>query len=182
MLREARLPYIVVLTDPTFGGVSASYAMLGDVQIAEPGAQIGFTGARVIAQTIRAQLPEGFQRAEYLLEHGLLDMVVPRKELRETLSRIVHLLDEALAPEEEPSGARDRHGSGLARRQRPRSGGAGVSWRPPSNPPREGGSKMRSIFRERLIRGGRRLPKSASRLSCAADFDPPSRGGWDESP
>jgi len=92
MLREARLPYIVVLTDPTFGGVSASYAMLGDVQIAEPAAQIGFTGARVIAQTIRAQLPEGFQRAEYLLEHGLLDMVVPRKELRETLSRVVHLM------------------------------------------------------------------------------------------
>jgi acetyl-CoA carboxylase carboxyl transferase subunit beta len=92
MLREARLPYIVVLTDPTFGGVSASYAMLGDVQIAEPGAQIGFTGARVIAQTIRAQLPEGFQRAEYLLEHGLLDMVTPRHELRETLSRLVHLM------------------------------------------------------------------------------------------
>ncbi|HWA90615.1 MAG TPA: acetyl-CoA carboxylase, carboxyltransferase subunit beta [Rhizomicrobium sp.] len=92
MLREAGLPYIVVLTDPTFGGVSASYAMLGDVQIAEPGAQIGFTGARVIAQTIRAQLPEGFQRAEYLLEHGLLDMVVHRHEMRETLSRVVHLL------------------------------------------------------------------------------------------
>ena len=81
-----------MLTDPTFGGVSASYAMLGDVQIAEPGAQIGFTGARVIAQTIRAQLPEGFQRAEYLLEHGLLDMVVHRHELRETLSRLVHLM------------------------------------------------------------------------------------------
>jgi acetyl-CoA carboxylase carboxyl transferase subunit beta len=92
MLREAGLPYIVVLTDPTFGGVSASYAMLGDVQIAEPGAQIGFTGARVIAQTIRAQLPEGFQRAEYLLEHGMLDMVVHRHELRETLSRLVHLM------------------------------------------------------------------------------------------
>jgi acetyl-CoA carboxylase carboxyl transferase subunit beta len=92
MLREAGLPYIVVLTDPTFGGVSASYAMLGDVQIAEPGAQIGFTGARVIANTIRAQLPEGFQRAEYLLEHGLLDMVTHRRELRETLSRLVHLM------------------------------------------------------------------------------------------
>ena len=92
MLREAGLPYIVVLTDPTFGGVSASYAMLGDVQIAEPGAQIGFTGARVIAQTIRAQLPEGFQRAEYLLEHGMLDMVVKRHDMRETLSRIVHLM------------------------------------------------------------------------------------------
>jgi acetyl-CoA carboxylase carboxyl transferase subunit beta len=92
MLRESGLPYIVVLNDPTFGGVSASYAMLGDVQIAEPGAQIGFTGARVIAQTIRAQLPEGFQRAEYLLEHGMLDMVTHRHELRETVSRLVHLM------------------------------------------------------------------------------------------
>jgi acetyl-CoA carboxylase carboxyl transferase subunit beta len=92
MLNEAGLPYIVVLTDPTFGGVSASYAMLGDVQIAEPGAQIGFTGARVIANTIRAQLPEGFQRAEYLLAHGLLDMVTHRHEMRETLSRLVHLM------------------------------------------------------------------------------------------
>ena len=89
MLHEAGLPYIVVLTDPTFGGVSASYAMLGDVQIAEPGAQIGFTGARVIANTIRAQLPEGFQRAEYLLEHGLLDMVTHRKELKATLARLI---------------------------------------------------------------------------------------------
>jgi len=88
----------VVLTDPTFGGVSASYAMLGDVQIAEPGAQIGFTGARVIAQTIRAQLPEGFQRAEYLLEHGMLDMVVHRHEMRETLARIVFLLMKRARP------------------------------------------------------------------------------------
>jgi acetyl-CoA carboxylase carboxyl transferase subunit beta len=92
MLREAGLPYVVVLTDPTFGGVSASYAMLGDIQIAEPGAQIGFTGARVIAQTIREKLPEGFQRAEYLLAHGMLDMVVPRQELRATLSRLAHIL------------------------------------------------------------------------------------------
>ena len=102
MLREAGLPYIVVLTDPTFGGVSASYAMLGDVQIAEPGAQIGFTGARVIANTIRAQLPEGFQRAEYLLEHGMLDMVVHRHEMRETLSRIVHLLMKRSRPKKTP--------------------------------------------------------------------------------
>ncbi|MBV8978574.1 MAG: acetyl-CoA carboxylase carboxyltransferase subunit beta [Alphaproteobacteria bacterium] len=101
MLREAGLPYIVVLTDPTFGGVSASYAMLGDVQIAEPGAQIGFTGARVIAQTIRAQLPEGFQRAEYLLEHGMLDMVVHRHALRETLSRVVHLLMKRSRPKKQ---------------------------------------------------------------------------------
>jgi len=92
MLKEAGLPYLVVFTDPTFGGVSASYAMLGDIQIAEPGAQIGFAGARVIAQTIREKLPEGFQRAEYLLAHGMLDMVTPRPELRATLSRLLHLL------------------------------------------------------------------------------------------
>ena len=92
MLREAGLPYIVVLTDPTFGGVSASYAMLGDIQIAEPGARIGFTGARVIQDTIREKLPEGFQRSEYLLAHGMIDMVVHRHEMRETLSRLVHLL------------------------------------------------------------------------------------------
>ena len=92
MLKEAGLPYVAVFTDPTFGGVSASYAMLGDVQIAEPGAQIGFAGARVIAQTIREKLPEGFQRAEYLLAHGMLDMVTPRRKMRETLSRLLHLL------------------------------------------------------------------------------------------
>jgi acetyl-CoA carboxylase carboxyl transferase subunit beta len=91
-LREAGLPYIVVLTHPTTGGVTASYAMLGDVHIAEPGALIGFAGPRVIEQTIREKLPEGFQRSEYLLEHGMVDMVVPRGELRETLSRICHLL------------------------------------------------------------------------------------------
>ncbi|MBS0503434.1 MAG: acetyl-CoA carboxylase carboxyltransferase subunit beta [Proteobacteria bacterium] len=88
-LKEAGLPYIVVLTDPTTGGVTASYAMLGDVQIAEPGALIGFAGQRVIEQTIREKLPEGFQRAEYLLDHGMLDMVVPRRELRETLGRLL---------------------------------------------------------------------------------------------
>jgi acetyl-CoA carboxylase carboxyl transferase subunit beta len=92
MLREARLPYIVVLTDPTTGGVSASYAMLGDVHLAEPGARIGFTGKRVIEQTIRQQLPEGFQTAEYLRDHGLIDMVVHRHELRETISNLLHLL------------------------------------------------------------------------------------------
>ena len=83
-LKEAGLPYIVVLTDPTTGGVTASYAMLGDVQIAEPGALIGFAGQRVIEQTIREKLPEGFQRAEYLLEHGMIDMVVQRHELKAT--------------------------------------------------------------------------------------------------
>lgn len=92
MLREAGLPYIVVLTDPTTGGVSASYAMLGDVHIAEPGALIGFAGQRVIEQTIRERLPEGFQRAEYLVDHGMVDMVVHRHELRATLSRLLHML------------------------------------------------------------------------------------------
>ena len=91
-LKEAGLPYVVVLTDPTTGGVTASYAMLGDVQIAEPKALIGFAGQRVIEQTIREKLPEGFQRAEYLLEHGMLDMVVHRKELKATLARLLGLL------------------------------------------------------------------------------------------
>ena len=91
-LKEAGLPYIVVLTDPTTGGVTASYAMLGDIQIAEPGALIGFAGQRVIEQTIREKLPEGFQRAEYLLEHGMIDMVVSRGELKETLALLVSYL------------------------------------------------------------------------------------------
>lgn len=92
MLREAGLPYIVVLTNPTTGGVSASYAMLGDVHIAEPGAQIGFAGRRVIEQTIGEKLPEGFQSAEYLLDHGMVDMVVTRHELKDTILRICDIL------------------------------------------------------------------------------------------
>jgi acetyl-CoA carboxylase carboxyl transferase subunit beta len=92
MLREAGLPYIVVLTDPTTGGVTASYAMLGDVQMAEPGALICFAGPRVIEQTIRETLPEGFQRAEYLLEHGMLDRVTPRKEQRTEIATILRML------------------------------------------------------------------------------------------
>ena len=91
-LKDAGLPYIVVLTDPTTGGVTASYAMLGDVQIAEPGALIGFAGQRVIEQTIREKLPEGFQRAEYLLEHGMIDMVVSRGDLKEKLALLVDYL------------------------------------------------------------------------------------------
>ncbi len=104
MLREAGKPYIVVLTNPTTGGVTASYAMLGDVHIAEPGALIGFAGPRVIEQTIREKLPEGFQRAEYLKEHGMIDMVVPRSQLRATLANICRLLTKAPAtqPAEEP--------------------------------------------------------------------------------
>ena len=92
MLKEAGLPYVVVLTHPTTGGVTASYAMLGDVQIAEPNALICFAGPRVIEQTIREKLPEGFQRAEYLLDHGMLDMVVHRSELRDTLARVIGYL------------------------------------------------------------------------------------------
>ena len=91
-LREAGLPYIVVLTHPTTGGVTASYAMLGDVHIAEPDALICFAGPRVIEQTIREKLPEGFQRAEYLKDHGMVDMVVDRLQMRDTLSRIVRIM------------------------------------------------------------------------------------------
>lgn len=92
MLREANLPYVVVLTHPTTGGVTASYAMLGDVQIAEPNALICFAGPRVIEQTIREKLPEGFQRAEYLLDHGMLDRVTHRKNLREELATVLRML------------------------------------------------------------------------------------------
>ena len=107
MMREARKPYIVVLTNPTTGGVTASYAMLGDVHIAEPGALIGFAGPRVIEQTIREKLPDGFQRAEYLQQHGMVDMVVHRHKLRPTLANLCRLLTKARPrpPDENPSGA-----------------------------------------------------------------------------
>lgn len=91
-LHEARLPYVSVLTDPTTGGVSASVAMLGDVILAEPKAMIGFAGPRVIKETIRAELPEGFQRAEYLLQHGMIDLIVERKDLRQTLSSLLDMM------------------------------------------------------------------------------------------
>ena len=107
-LREARLPYVVVLTDPTTGGVTASYAMLGDIHIAEPGALICFAGPRVIQQTIREQLPEGFQRAEYLLAHGMIDMVVHRHQLTETLATIVRLLTSGTAPTKSAKADRDK--------------------------------------------------------------------------
>lgn len=101
MLKEAGLPYIVVLTNPTTGGVSASYAMLGDIHIAEPGAEIGFAGKRVIEQTIREKLPKGFQTSEYLLEHGMIDMVVHRHELPKMLARILRLFANTPAKLEE---------------------------------------------------------------------------------
>jgi len=110
-LREAKQPYLVVLTNPTTGGVTASYAMLGDIHIAEPGALIGFAGPRVIEQTIREKLPDGFQRAEYLKEHGMVDMVVHRHDLRPTLARLCRLLTktpearESLPPPAEPLAA-----------------------------------------------------------------------------
>jgi acetyl-CoA carboxylase carboxyl transferase subunit beta len=99
-LREAGLPFIVVFTNPTTGGVTASYAMLGDVHLAEPGALIGFAGPRVIEQTIREKLPKGFQRSEYLYEHGMVDMVVHRHNLRQTIGSIVGILTKAPAREE----------------------------------------------------------------------------------
>jgi acetyl-CoA carboxylase carboxyl transferase subunit beta len=102
-LHETRKPYIVVLTNPTTGGVTASYAMLGDVHIAEPGALIGFAGPRVIEQTIREKLPDGFQKAEYLLAHGMVDMVVHRRDLRATIARLCRLLTKA------PAGAAKAH-------------------------------------------------------------------------
>ncbi|WP_011580006.1 MULTISPECIES: acetyl-CoA carboxylase, carboxyltransferase subunit beta [Chelativorans] len=102
-LKEAGLPYIVVLTNPTTGGVTASYAMLGDVHIAEPGALIGFAGPRVIEQTIREKLPEGFQRAEYLKEHGMVDMVVSRLEMKATIARLLKILLKEQATEENGS-------------------------------------------------------------------------------
>jgi acetyl-CoA carboxylase carboxyl transferase subunit beta len=121
-LREAKLPYLVVLTHPTTGGVTASYAMLGDVHIAEPGALIGFAGPRVIEQTIREQLPNGFQRAEYLLAHGMVDMVVHRHALRGTLGRLCRLImhpqpgrDIVLPSEHDGMNSHPAPGSALAR-------------------------------------------------------------------
>ena len=100
MVKQAGLPFVTVLCDPTTGGVTASFAMLGDIQIAEPGALIGFAGARVIEQTVREKLPEGFQRAEYLFEHGIVDLVVKRTEMAATLARIIDIL---IAHEHKPA-------------------------------------------------------------------------------
>ena len=99
MLKEAKLPYIVVLTNPTTGGITASYAMLGDVHLAEPGALIGFAGPRVIEQTIREKLPEGFQRSEYLRDHGMVDLVVHRRDMKATVARLARLMMRLPAPE-----------------------------------------------------------------------------------
>jgi acetyl-CoA carboxylase carboxyl transferase subunit beta len=117
-VKDAGLPYIAILADPTTGGVSASFAMLGDIAIAEPGAVIGFAGARVIEETIRQALPEGFQRSEFLRDHGMVDMVVHRRDLRDTLIRILGLL-RSPTPGARLSGRHQTSGSGasLGRRQ-----------------------------------------------------------------
>ncbi|NEJ21212.1 acetyl-CoA carboxylase carboxyltransferase subunit beta [Rhizobium leguminosarum] len=109
MLKESGQPYIVVLTNPTTGGVTASYAMLGDIHLAEPGAEIGFAGKRVIEQTLREKLPEGFQTAEYLLEHGMVDMVVKRHDIPETLARLLKILTKKPV-----SAANDMNGGAVA--------------------------------------------------------------------
>src|SRR5690606_31387499 len=113
-LREAGLPYIVVLTNPTTGGVTASYAMLGDVHIAEPGALICFAGPRVIEQTIREKLPKGFQRSEYLYEHGMVDMVVHRHNLRPTIGSLIGLLTKAPVNEAIPAARQAATASAVA--------------------------------------------------------------------
>jgi acetyl-CoA carboxylase carboxyl transferase subunit beta len=135
-MREAKLPYIVVLTHPTTGGVTASYAMLGDIHIAEPGALIGFAGPRVIEQTIREQLPNGFQRAEYLHDHGMVDMVVHRHALRGTLARICQLLTHRRPRVSLPVDGRWRVGppstitlSGKPRHRVHRCAEGGAAWR-----------------------------------------------------
>ena len=97
-LSQEKIPFISVLTDPTMGGVSASFAFIGDVVIAEPGALIGFAGPRVIEQTVRQTLPEGFQRAEFLLEHGAIDMIVDRRQMRDKLANLCTLLMRVPAP------------------------------------------------------------------------------------
>ena len=104
LLDKAKIPYISLLTDPTTGGVTASYAMLGDVHIAEPGALIGFAGPRVIEQTIRQELPEGFQRSEFLLEHGMIDVIVDRRELKQTIARLLRHMQGLPALDENGNG------------------------------------------------------------------------------
>lgn len=108
MVKAAMLPYIVILTDPTTGGVSASFAMVGDVHIAEPGAMIGFAGRRVIEETVRETLPEDFQTAEYLLEHGMVDMVTPRSEIKETLVNLISILTKQKSCKPKPNGKKSK--------------------------------------------------------------------------
>ena len=167
LLREAKLPYIVVLTNPTTGGVTASYAMLGDVQIAEPGALIGFAGARVIEQTIREKLPDGFQRAEYLKDHGMVDMVVHRHDMRATLARLCRLLTKSPAVEvRREACAAGRH-SGPDRIRC--GGGAGSTARvnvPAARPPSLGElvARLSALHPQRIDLGLERMHRLLERL------------------
>jgi acetyl-CoA carboxylase carboxyl transferase subunit beta len=126
-VKKAGLPYLVILTNPTTGGVTASYAMLGDVHLAEPGALIGFAGPRVIEQTIREKLPEGFQRAEYLKDHGMVDIVVHRHKIRETVARLCRLMLKLPAPNRPPGNGMWQAGNGAA--------GAPLIESPPADSP-----------------------------------------------
>lgn len=130
-VKDAGLPYLVVLTNPTTGGVTASYAMLGDVHLAEPGALIGFAGPRVIEQTLREKLPEGFQRSEYLHEHGMVDIVVHRHKLRETVARLCRLMMKLPPPNHPPLAPASRNG---AWNGEDRSSGDGASEEPEGEP------------------------------------------------
>lgn len=126
MVKDAKLPYIVILTDPTTGGVSASFAMVGDVHIAEPGAQIGFAGPNVIKETVREKLPEGFQTAEYLLEHGMVDMIVPRKEMKNTIGALIGILSQKpYTKDPKKNGRKDSDQKESGGGQSADSGGAG---------------------------------------------------------
>ena len=137
-LKEAGLPYVAVLADPTTGGVSASFAMLGDVAVAEPGAIIGFAGSRVIEQTIRETLPDGFQKAEYLLDHGMVDMVVHRSDLRDTLVRVIGLLRDRRA-EAGGEGARPQPGESRPADEGSAKAGSGDQHDTPDAPTPAGG-------------------------------------------
>ncbi|MCB1514795.1 MAG: acetyl-CoA carboxylase carboxyltransferase subunit beta [Hyphomicrobiaceae bacterium] len=164
-LRDARLPYIVVLTDPTTGGVTASYAMLGDVHIAEPGALICFAGPRVIQQTIREQLPDGFQRAEYLRDHGMVDMVVHRHKLRPTLARLVRVLmapaASATASDSARKAARASNGKGPANGADSDATGKAPAAKPPAI------IEAEPVAENERFEAGRRL------RSAEADARPP---------
>jgi acetyl-CoA carboxylase carboxyl transferase subunit beta len=189
-LREARLPYIVVLTDPTSGGVTASYAMLGDIHIAEPNALICFAGPRVIQQTIREQLPDGFQRSEYLLAHGMVDMVVHRHQLRTTLTRVCRLLMSGV----EVRRAREREAekplaiklngtshSGLPEPkpvQPPSSGGGpGTASAPAKSQPSAAPAQATAAAARQAADTAARPPKADAPAATGADGKPATPGG-----
>jgi acetyl-CoA carboxylase carboxyl transferase subunit beta len=153
-VKEAGLPYIVLLTDPTTGGVSASFAMLGDIHIAEPGAQIGFAGRRVIQETIRASLPDGFQTAEYLRDHGMVDLVVPRRELRQTLMTVLNLL---MKPR---TGEAERRGTPSDNERRGGSSDGGRS----SHSDNSGRNNPSDDDRKRFTEASRRLHEEGAKL------------------